>query len=70
MRARNKKSKRFDLLEISNNERNQLIKEIREKLQHKTSKAKLWQSLLAVENLIINRNIVYKNDQPLNNLHF
>jgi len=70
MRARNKKSKRFGLLEMPKNERNRLIKEIREKLQHKTSEAKLWRSLLEAENLIINGNIVYKNDQPLNNLHF
>ena len=71
MRARNKKKfKRFDLLEMSNNERNQLIKEVEENLQHKTSEAKLWRSLLEVENLIINGNIVYKHDQPLNGLHF
>lgn len=71
MRARNKKkSKRFDLLEMPNNERNRLTKEIREKLQHKTSEAKMWQSLLEVENLIIKGNVVYKNDQPLNGLHF
>jgi len=63
-----KKSKKSDLLEMSKQERIQLIKEIREKLQQKIIEAKLWQSLLDAESLTINGNIVCKPDQPLNGL--
>jgi hypothetical protein len=66
MGARNKKKlKRVNLLEMPNHERNQLTKEVREKLQQKITEAKLWRSLLEVESLTINGNIVYKGDEPL-----
>jgi hypothetical protein len=65
MGARNKKLKKPNLLKMSNHERIQLIKEVREKLRQKTVEAKLWQSLLETENLTINGNIVYKSNQPL-----
>jgi len=56
MGARNKKKlKRLDLLEMSNSERNQLVKEVREKLRQRITEAKLWQSLLEVKSLTINR---------------
>lgn len=66
MGARNKKKlKKPNLLKMSNHERIQLIKEVREKLRQKTVEAKLWQSLLETENLTINGNVVYKSNQPL-----
>jgi len=66
MGARNKKKlKKLNLLEIPNPERNQLIKEIREKLRQKIMEAKLWQSLLELEDLTINGDVVYKSNQPL-----
>ena len=66
MGARNKKKlKKPNLLEMSNHERNELIKEVREKLRQKTVEAKLWQSLLEAESLTINGNVVYKSNQPL-----
>ncbi len=69
MGARNKKKlKKLNLLEIPNPERNQLIKEIREKLRQKIMEAKLWQSLLEVEDLTINGDVVYKSNQPLKGL--
>ncbi len=69
MGARSKKKlKRLNLLEMSNHERNELIKEVREKLRQKTVEAKLWQSLLETENLTINGNVVYKSNQPLHGL--
>lgn len=70
MGARNKKKlKRLNLLEMSNHERIQLIKEVREKLRQKTVEAKLWQSLLDAENVTINGNIVYKQNQQLNGFY-
>ncbi|MCW3993378.1 MAG: hypothetical protein NWE85_02290 [Candidatus Bathyarchaeota archaeon] len=69
MGARNKKKlKRLNLLEISNHERIQLIKEVREKLRQKTVEAKLWQSLLEAESVTINGDVVYKSNQPLHGL--
>lgn len=66
MGARNKKKlKKLNLLKMTDPERIQFIKEIKEKLQHKTTEAKLWQSLLETENLTINGNVVCKSDQPL-----
>ena len=66
MGARNKKKlKKLNLLEMSNHERIQLIKEIREKLRQKIIEAKLWQSLLETEDLTINGNVVYRENQQL-----
>jgi len=65
MTIRNKaKTKKVDLLEMKSPERMQLIKELREKLQLKIAEAKLWQSLLEVENLTINGNTVYRGYEP------
>lgn len=70
MGTRNKKKlKKLDLLEMSNPERNRLIKEVREKLRQKTLEAKLWQSLLEVENLTVNGDIVYRENQPLSGFY-
>jgi len=63
-----KKPNKSDLLKMSKQERIQLIKEVREKLQQKIIEAKLWQSLLDAESLTINGNIVCTPDQPLNGL--
>jgi len=66
MGARNKKKlKKLNLLEMSNHERIQLIKEVREKLRQKIIEAKLWQSLLETEDLTINGNVVYRENQQL-----
>jgi len=64
------KLKKLDLLEIPNPERIKLINEVREKLRRKITEAKLWQSLLEVESLIINGNMVYGRDEQLNGLYF
>jgi len=71
MGIRNKKKlKKLNLLEMSNHERNMLIKEAKETLRQKTTEAKLWQSLLEAENLTINGDIVYESSQPLNGFSF
>jgi hypothetical protein len=69
MGARNKKLKKPNLLKMSNHERIQLIKEVREKLRQKTVEAKLWQSLLETENLTINGNVVYSENQQLSGFY-
>jgi hypothetical protein len=71
MGARNKKKlKKLDLLKMSTHERNQLVKEVREKLRKRIIEAKLWRSLLEAENLTINGNIVYKENQQLTGFSF
>lgn len=70
MGARNKKKlKKVNLLEMPKTERVQVIKEIKEKLQQRIIEAKLWQSLLEAENVMINGNIVYKEDHQLSGFY-
>lgn len=70
MGVRNKKKlKKLNLLEMSNHERIQLIKEIKEKLQQRITEVKVWQSLLEVENLTVNGNIVFKENQQLSGFY-
>jgi len=64
-----KKSKKLNLLEMSNHKRIQLIKEVKEKLQQKVIEAKVWQSLLEAENLTINGNIVCRENQQLSGFY-
>jgi hypothetical protein len=69
MDLRNKKKpKKLDLLEMSNPEKIRLMKEIRETLRLKIMEAKVWQSLIATEDLTINSDIVCKPSQQLNGL--
>jgi len=66
MGARNKKKlKKLDLLEMSNPQRIQLIKEVREKLRQKMAEAKLWQSLFEAENVTINGKAIFQDQDPL-----
>jgi len=70
MGARNRrKRKKLNLLEMPNHERIRLIKEIKGKLQRKIVEAKLWRSLLEVENLTVNGNVVYKENQQLSGFY-
>jgi hypothetical protein len=63
------KLKKLDLLEMPNPERTKLIKEVREKLRQKILEAKQWQRLLEAENLTINGNIVYEENQQLSGFY-
>jgi len=65
VRLLKQRSKPKNLLKVSNAEKTRLLKEIEISLQQKLMEAKLWQSLLEVESLTINGNIVYKGDEPL-----
>lgn len=61
-----KKTIRRNLLAMSKAERNQLIKEVREKPREKLVEARLWQSFLEAENLTINGQIICSEDSSLN----
>jgi Mg2+/Co2+ transporter CorB len=63
-----KKSKKLNLLEMSEVERYKLIKAVRENLQQKIAEAKMWQSLLDTENLTINGEIVHREETQLTEL--
>jgi hypothetical protein len=66
MRLRSeKKSKKLDLLELSDMERIKLIKTIRESLQQKVVEAKLWQSFTDANNLTINGKMVHCETLPM-----
>jgi len=54
MIGRKKKKQKLDLLEMSDNDRIKLIKEVKEKLRQKAVEEKLWKSFLESENLTIN----------------
>ncbi len=57
-----KTTKKIDLLEVPNAKRIQLIKEAKETLKEKVIEAKLWQSLMEVENLKINGDMICTPD--------
>ncbi|NWG11100.1 hypothetical protein HXY33_05045 [Candidatus Bathyarchaeota archaeon] len=66
MGAKNKKnSKKVDLLEMPKNERLQLIREVKEKLQQKVTEEKLWQSLLETENVTVNGKVLFRDQEQL-----
>ena len=64
MVARNKK--KIDLLKMRDHEKIQILREVKEQLRQKIAEAKMLQSLLDVESLTVNGNIVYRGDQQLN----
>jgi len=74
MDVRNKKKlKRLNLLEMSNHQRIQLIKEVREKLRQKVTEAKLWQSMEMLCTNLISRYTVLHSKKQFGNtdkLHF
>lgn len=54
-----RKCKNIDLLKMTDSERIQTIKKVREEFKQKIAEIKLWQWLLDVENLTINGNLIY-----------
>jgi hypothetical protein len=69
MGAKNKKnSKTIDLMKMSNSERVVLIKGVKEKLREKAIEAKLWQSLLEAENVIINGKEIVQDQTSLKSI--
>ena len=63
-----KKSKKIDLLEMSNVEKVKFIKAIKESLQQKAVEAKLWQSFVESDNLTINGESVHSDKTQLTGL--
>lgn len=69
MNLRSRKTpKKIDLLEVPDAKKTQLIKEVRETLKEKMIEAKLWQSLMEIENLKINGDMICTPDGPLSGL--
>jgi hypothetical protein len=62
------KSKKLNLLEMSEVERYKLIRAVKENLQQKIAEAKMWQSLLDAENLTINGKVVHCEETQLTEL--
>lgn len=58
-----------NLLELSAPEKVKLMKRAREQMQQMVIEAKLWRSLLDVDNLAINGNTVYDSTQQLNGIY-
>jgi hypothetical protein len=61
-----KRKKKHDLLEMSDREIFQFVKEVRERLQRRVMESKLQRLLLEAENLTVNGNVVYSENQQLN----
>ncbi|HVP93511.1 MAG TPA: hypothetical protein VMS94_07225 [Acidobacteriota bacterium] len=66
----NKKCKKLDLMTMTDSEKIKLINEIKTNLRQKVVEAKLWQSLVASENLTINGETVHFGDNHLKGLSF
>jgi len=65
---KNKNKKKPNLMDMPDPEKLKLIREAREKLQQKAVEAKLWQSLVDTETLVINGNTVYRASEQLNGI--
>jgi hypothetical protein len=65
-----KKNKKVDLLEMQNPDKIRLLEKMRKQLKQTIAEAKLMHSLLQVENLIVNGNIVYKENEQFTGLSF
>lgn len=63
-----KKSRKIDLLEMSESERIKLILEVKESLKQKAVEAKLWQSFTQADDFAINGEQVLCEDVQLKGL--
>jgi len=70
MVSRSKKSKNQNLLEISDVERIKILKEVKDDLRQKVVEAKMWKSLLELENLVINGETIYCEKDRLTGFSF
>ena len=65
MNAENKKCEKLALLQIPEEKRDRLIKQLKERLQQRVLEARMWRELLQVDNLTINGHIIWnENQQP------
>lgn len=65
-----KTQKKVDLLEMSDAEKIKFIKEIKETLRQKVVEAKLWQSFVESEKLIINGETIHCQNLDLKGFSF
>jgi len=67
MTAQNKKNniKKLNLLEMPNQERVKLMENVKKRLQQRIAETKMWQSLIEIENLVVNGNTVHRGDEQL-----
>lgn len=63
--VKHNKNKKIDLLTLQNSERIQMIKEVKEKLRTTILEAKLWRSLLEADDVTINGNPIYRENEQL-----
>lgn len=62
MGTKKRKSKKINLLELSDPEKIKMIRELKQSLQQKIDEAKFWQSFVNAESVIINgETIQWKN---------
>jgi predicted RecB family nuclease len=63
-----KKTKKTDLLQMSDCERIKLLREVKQNLQQKAVESKLWKTFMETENLSVNGEEVCSNDITLQGL--
>jgi hypothetical protein len=63
-----KQAKKRNLLELSEPDKVKLMRAAREQLKQNAIEAKLWNSLIEMESLAVNGNLVYNDKQVLNGL--
>jgi len=63
MKSQRKNKPKIDLLKISDVEKIKIIRKIKEELREKAVEAKLWQSLLDTDDLVINGKTIHCGDK-------
>lgn len=63
------KQKKLNLLDLSDAERYTILRELRNALRQKAAEAKLWQSFLESDSLLINGKDLTVNETQLNGLN-
>jgi hypothetical protein len=63
-----KKTKKIDLLQMSDYDRIKLLREVKQNLQQKAVESKLWKTFMETENLSVNGEEICSNDITLQGL--
>ncbi|MEM2106041.1 MAG: hypothetical protein QXV21_06235 [Candidatus Bathyarchaeia archaeon] len=63
MATRNKKNAKVNLLEVHDSDRAVILEKVKKQFKQTVAEAKLMHSLLQIENLTVNGNVVYKEDE-------
>lgn len=70
MISKKAKIKSSNLLKISDGERIKILKDLKESFRQKIVEAKMWRSLLELENIVVNGQTVYCETDSLKELPF